>query len=185
MLGSGCSAAHRHLQGLRDCGAVRGSQLRPIVVVAAGIARGGTLAAGEFLVDSNRINEILNYIPKGWDRKKIEIVLETQVIKGRSGPPRIDAAHVVVNTPSADPRGLFGGTRTGYQNIHEPPGALLPVRAGRRVSDTDKSLKQIDCVEIFAQVATLDAVLHECTNRSMDLSVGSFDHFRMAPDRRI
>jgi hypothetical protein len=63
-------------------------------LVVAGIARGGTVAAGEFLVDSNRINEILNYIPKGWDRKNIEIVLETQVIEGRSGPPRIDAVHV-------------------------------------------------------------------------------------------
>ena len=38
-------------------------------LVVAGIARGGTVAAGEFLVDSSRTNEMLNYIPKGWDRK--------------------------------------------------------------------------------------------------------------------
>jgi hypothetical protein len=63
-------------------------------LVAAGIARGGTVAAGEFLVDSKRINEISNYIPKSWDRRNIEIVLETQVIEGRSGSPRIDAVHV-------------------------------------------------------------------------------------------
>jgi hypothetical protein len=63
-------------------------------LVVAGIARGGTVAGGEFLVDSNRINEISNYIPKTWDRKNIEIVLETQVIDGRSGPPRIEAVHV-------------------------------------------------------------------------------------------
>jgi hypothetical protein len=63
-------------------------------LVVAGIARGGTVAAGEFLVDSSRMNEMLNYIPKGWDRKNVEIVLETQVIEGRSGPPRIDAVHV-------------------------------------------------------------------------------------------
>lgn len=63
-------------------------------LVVAGIARGGTVAAGEFLVDSNRMNEMSNQLPAGWDRKNVEIVLETQVIEGRSGPPRIDAVHV-------------------------------------------------------------------------------------------
>lgn len=63
-------------------------------VIVAGIARGGTVAAGEFLVDANRLNEISNYVPKDWNRKNIEIVLETQIIEGRSGPPRIAAVHV-------------------------------------------------------------------------------------------
>jgi hypothetical protein len=63
-------------------------------LVVAGIARGGTVAAGEFLVDSDRINEISNYVPKSWNRRNIEIVLETQVIEGRSGSPRIAAIHV-------------------------------------------------------------------------------------------
>lgn len=60
-------------------------------MVVAGIGRGGTVAPGEFLVDANRMNKILNYVPGGWDRKNIEIVLETQVIQGLSGPPRIVA----------------------------------------------------------------------------------------------
>jgi hypothetical protein len=63
-------------------------------LVVAGIARGGTVAAGEFLVDSNRFSEISSRVPAKWDHKNIEIVLETQVIDGRSGPPRIDAVHV-------------------------------------------------------------------------------------------
>ena len=63
-------------------------------VIVAGIARGGTGAAGEFLVDANRLNEIANHVPKDWNRKNIEIVLETQIIEGRSGPPRIAAVHV-------------------------------------------------------------------------------------------
>jgi hypothetical protein len=63
-------------------------------VIAAGIARGGTVAAGEFLVDAARMDEISNIAPKGWDRKNIEVILETQVIEGRSGPPRIVATHV-------------------------------------------------------------------------------------------
>jgi hypothetical protein len=64
------------------------------VVVAAGIGRGGTVAAGEFLVDAHRMNEMLNQLPSGWKRKNIEVVLETQVIQGRYGPPRISAVHI-------------------------------------------------------------------------------------------
>ena len=64
------------------------------VVVAAGVSRGGTVAAGEFLVDPKRMDEMLNLVPRDWKRKNLEIVLETQVIQGRSGPPRISAVHV-------------------------------------------------------------------------------------------
>ena len=64
------------------------------VVVAAGIARGGTVAAGEFLVDPHHMDEMLKQVPSNWKQKNIEIVIETQVIQGRSGPPRISAVHV-------------------------------------------------------------------------------------------
>ena len=64
------------------------------VLVAAGIARGGTVAAGEFLVDSHHIDEMAQRLPSDWSRRNVEIVLETQVIDGRSGPPRVAAVHV-------------------------------------------------------------------------------------------
>jgi hypothetical protein len=64
------------------------------VVVAAGIGRGGTVAAGEFLVDAHRMEDLLKQVPSNWKQKNMEIVLETQVIQGRSGPPRINAVHV-------------------------------------------------------------------------------------------
>jgi hypothetical protein len=63
------------------------------VVIAAGISRGGTVAAGEFLVDTNRMEEMLKQVPRDWARKNLEVVLETQVIDGRSGPPRVITAH--------------------------------------------------------------------------------------------
>jgi len=63
-------------------------------VVVAGIGRGGTVAAGEFLVDERRMDEMLKQVPSDWSRKNIEIVLETQVIQSRSGPPRIKAIHM-------------------------------------------------------------------------------------------
>jgi hypothetical protein len=64
------------------------------VVVAAGIGRGGTVAAGEFLVDARRMQDILSQVPSDWKKKNMELVLETQVIDGRSGPPRISAIYV-------------------------------------------------------------------------------------------
>jgi hypothetical protein len=64
------------------------------VVIAAGIGRGGTVAAGEFLVDRGFLNNLAHQAPKGWGSKNIEIVLETQVIDDRSGPPRVAAIHV-------------------------------------------------------------------------------------------
>jgi hypothetical protein len=64
-----------------------------LVVVGAGIGRGGTVAAGEFLVDEQRMDEMLKRLPSDWTRKNIEIVLETQVIGDRSGPPHVIAVY--------------------------------------------------------------------------------------------
>jgi hypothetical protein len=64
------------------------------VVIAAGIGRGGTVAAGEFLVNTNRMDEMLKQVPRDWKHKNLEVVLETQVIDGRSGSPRVTTAYV-------------------------------------------------------------------------------------------
>jgi hypothetical protein len=64
-----------------------------LVVVAAGIARGGTVAAGEFLVDAHQFNELAKHAPHDWWKKNMELVLQTEVIDGRSGPPRLVASY--------------------------------------------------------------------------------------------
>jgi hypothetical protein len=63
------------------------------VVVIAGVARGGTVAAGEFVVDAQRLDELARRASRDWNHKNVEVVLETQVIGGRSGPPRIDEVY--------------------------------------------------------------------------------------------
>lgn len=68
--------------------------IEQLVVVGAGIGRGGTVAAGEFLVDEQRMDEMVKRVSSDWKRKNIEIVLETQVIGDRSGPPRVIAVYV-------------------------------------------------------------------------------------------
>jgi hypothetical protein len=45
-------------------------------------------------VDEQRMEEILKRVPGDWNRKNIEIVLETQVVGERSGPPHVIAVYV-------------------------------------------------------------------------------------------
>jgi hypothetical protein len=63
------------------------------VVIAAGLGENGTIAAGEFLTDSKDMEESLKHAPKNWRKENVEIVIATQVISGRSGPPRVIATH--------------------------------------------------------------------------------------------
>jgi len=81
--------------------------------------------------------------------------------------------------------GLFDRARAYNEDIHQSPGALLPVRAGRHVGDADQSPKQIDWIEVLAYVAALDRALHQCTNRFIDLSVRSFEHLLWISDQNI
>ena len=64
-----------------------------VAVVAAGIARGGTVAAGEFLTQPGNMEAIKTRAPKDWDGKNMEFVLSTEIIDGRSAPPRVEATY--------------------------------------------------------------------------------------------
>jgi hypothetical protein len=64
-----------------------------MVVTAAGISVFGTLAAGEFLTSPNEIRKLVAVAPKGWEEKNFEIVLSTDVIRGKSGHAKVEAVH--------------------------------------------------------------------------------------------
>jgi hypothetical protein len=64
-----------------------------MVVSAAGISVFGTLAASEFLTTQDGIRKLLAVAPKGWKQKNFEIVLSTDVIRGKPGRPNVVAAH--------------------------------------------------------------------------------------------
>jgi hypothetical protein len=64
-----------------------------LAVVSAGIARGGTVAAGEFLTVPSNIELIKSRVPKIWDSQNMEFVISTEIIDGRSSPPRVEAAY--------------------------------------------------------------------------------------------
>jgi hypothetical protein len=62
-------------------------------VIAAGVGRGGTIVAGEFLTDPDNLNELAKVAPRGSSKKNIEVVLGTQIIDGQPGSPKIEAAY--------------------------------------------------------------------------------------------
>lgn len=64
-----------------------------IVVTASGLAKFGTEAAGEFLTSPRAMDQIETSAPRNWDRMNLEIVIATDVVGRRAGPPRVVATH--------------------------------------------------------------------------------------------
>jgi hypothetical protein len=64
-----------------------------LVMMAGGITRYGTSAAGEFLTDPSYLAEMLRAAPKGWNGNSFQVVLATKVVGENSGPPRILATY--------------------------------------------------------------------------------------------
>ncbi len=62
------------------------------VIVAAGITVFGTSAASDFLTNRKEIRKLAAIAPAGWEKKNMELVLSTDVIRGQSGPASIIAA---------------------------------------------------------------------------------------------
>jgi hypothetical protein len=64
-----------------------------LAVVAAGVGRGGTIAAGEFLTDPDNLAELMRAAKTAGSKKNIEVVLSTQIIGGEPGSPRMEASY--------------------------------------------------------------------------------------------
>jgi hypothetical protein len=62
---------------------------KPAIVVA-GIGRGGTRAAGEFLTDNANLNQLMR---DAGDKKNLEVVLSTEIIDGEPGTPKMEAEY--------------------------------------------------------------------------------------------
>jgi len=64
-----------------------------LAVVVAGIGRGGTIAAGEFLTDAGDLAQLQHAAQAAGDKKNMEVVLSTQIIDGEPGSPKMEAAY--------------------------------------------------------------------------------------------
>jgi hypothetical protein len=65
---------------------------KPTVVVA-GIGRGGTIVAGEFLTDPGDLAQLQHAAQAAGDKKNMEVVLSTQIIDEKPGSPKMEAAY--------------------------------------------------------------------------------------------
>jgi hypothetical protein len=64
-----------------------------LAIVVAGIGRGGTIAAGEFLTDTNDLSQLMRAAKAAGDKRNMEFVLSTQIIDGEPGSPKMEAAY--------------------------------------------------------------------------------------------
>ena len=64
-----------------------------MVVVVAGMAKDGTMAAGEFVTEPRYMEELARRAPSGWEKKNLQVVIRTEVVRGSPGPPSIVATH--------------------------------------------------------------------------------------------
>jgi hypothetical protein len=69
------------------------SKTGQFVVVVAGIKSYGTQAAGEFVSGPEYLRKVLQAAPQDWERKNVQIVLQTTVTDGICGPPQVVAIY--------------------------------------------------------------------------------------------
>jgi hypothetical protein len=62
-------------------------------IVVAGLTGYGTQAAGEFLCNPAYLNDFARSAPSGWERRNVQLVLRTRVIRGSYGPPKVIDRH--------------------------------------------------------------------------------------------
>jgi hypothetical protein len=65
---------------------------RPVILVA-GLGGQGSIAASEFIASPAYIDSLLKDAPPNWQDLNLEAVIETQVIEGETGPPRVIAVY--------------------------------------------------------------------------------------------
>lgn len=64
-----------------------------LAVIVAGVGRGGTIAAGEFLTDPADMVQLERAAQAAGNKKNMEVVLSTEIIGGAPGTPKMEAAY--------------------------------------------------------------------------------------------
>lgn len=64
-----------------------------LAIVVAGVSRGGTIAAGEYLTDPANLAQLQRIMQNAGGKKNMELVLSTEVIDEKSGTPKVEASY--------------------------------------------------------------------------------------------
>lgn len=70
------------------------SKTGQFLVIISGVGMVGTKAAGRFISHEEDLETALRAAPAGWERKNVEIVLETDIVDGSPSPPHAVALKV-------------------------------------------------------------------------------------------
>lgn len=69
------------------------SETGQFTVVVAGLTAEGTQAAGELVTDEDSLRAALKSAPSGWEKRNVEIVIETSVTDLVASPPHVVASY--------------------------------------------------------------------------------------------
>jgi len=64
-----------------------------VLIAAAGLGANGTQAAGEFISRPDYLEEAFRTAPPDWQKKNLQVVLQTTVTDSVAGPPRVVATY--------------------------------------------------------------------------------------------
>ena len=64
------------------------------VLVIAGLGPYGTEAASAFVGSPEYLEQIVKQVPPGWEGRNLEVVLKSEVIDGKAGPPALISSNV-------------------------------------------------------------------------------------------
>ena len=64
-----------------------------LAIVVAGVGRGGTRVAGEFLTEPANLAQLERAAAREGNKKNMEVVLSTQIIDGQPGTPKVEASY--------------------------------------------------------------------------------------------
>jgi hypothetical protein len=70
------------------------SKTGQFLVIVSGVGMVGTKAAGGFISNEQALDAALRGAPNGWEKKNIEVVLETDIVEGSPSPSRAVAVKV-------------------------------------------------------------------------------------------
>lgn len=72
---------------------VLNSKTGNMVIAVAGVGYAGTQAAAEFVTNPQSVSTLLKSLPKGWEKKNLQIVLHTSVTNQIPGPAEVVAIY--------------------------------------------------------------------------------------------
>lgn len=62
-------------------------------VIVDGLGAAGTIAGADFVTSSEYFKDFVTFAPKEWEKRNIEIVVQSQLIGGNYGSPHVIATN--------------------------------------------------------------------------------------------